>query len=94
MDVIWFDAVQPDGERAWYRHCYGLRGRVWAVHGSFERVYYIAPEYVDGNLREFLESTLVTLWAAITSELRAAIDAPIADDMKARANKYVMYPTP
>jgi len=74
--AIVFEGVQPDPSRAWYRHCYGVRGFVWAVHGSFERTYYFAPEYVDGNLRSHLESTVVSLWAVIRSELEAAIAAP------------------
>lgn len=73
---IVFEGVQPDQSRAWYRHCYGVRGFAWAVHGSFERTYYFAPDYVDGNLRPHLESTIVSLWAVIRSELEAAIAAP------------------
>lgn len=73
---IVFDAVQPDPNRAWYKHCYGVRGFAWAEHGSFERIYYFSPDYVEGNLREFLESTIVSLWAVIRSELEAAIAAP------------------
>lgn len=91
-EEIWFDAVQPADDRSFYRHCYGLRGRVWAVHGHFERVYYIAPDYVEGVLRQHLESTLVTLWAVIESEIRAAIEAPISGRYAAAANEYVMHP--
>lgn len=89
---IWFDAVQPDESRRWYRHCYGLRGHAWAVHGYFERVYYVAPDYVDGVLRKHLESALVTLWAVISSEIRAAIDTPIIGRFSAAANEYVAHP--
>lgn len=77
-DMIVFEGVQPDPSRALYRHCYGVRGFAWAVHGSFERVYYFAPDYVDGNLRPHLESTIVSLWAVIRSEMEAAIAAPNA----------------
>jgi len=75
-DVIVFDAVRPDPRRGWYGHCYGLRGFAWSTHGSFERIYYFSPDYVDGNLREHLEHTIVSLWAVVRSELEAAIKAP------------------
>ena len=73
--TIIFEGVQPDKARPWYHHCYGVRGFVWDVHGSFERTYYFSPDYVDGNLRDLLESTIVSLWAVIRSELEAAIAA-------------------
>lgn len=76
--VITYSGVQPNERRGLYRHCYGVRGFVWSVHGSFERTYYFTPDYVDGALREHLESTVVTLAAVIRSELEAAIAAPNA----------------
>lgn len=89
---IWFDVVQPDSSRTWYRHCYGLRGRAWAVHGHFERVYYIAPDYIEGPLRRHLEQTLVSVWAVIESELRAAIDAPVSARYADAAKPYLANP--
>ena len=76
--AIIFEGVQPNKARAWYHHCYGVRGFVRAVHGSFERTYFFSPDYVDGNLREHLESTIVSLWAVIRSELEAAIREPMS----------------
>lgn len=75
-ETMIFDGVGPGPNRQWYAHCYGLRGFIWSVHGSFERTYYFSPDYVDGNLREHLETTIVSLWAIIKSELEAAIAAP------------------
>lgn len=74
--VIEYAGVGPDDTRGLYRHCYGVRGFVWSVHGSFERTYYFSPDYVEGVLRPHLESTIVSLWAVVRSELEAAISAP------------------
>lgn len=70
-EVMIFDGVGPDPNRQWYAHCYGVRGFIWSVHGSFERTYYFSPDYVDGNLRDHLETTIVSLWAVVRSELEA-----------------------
>ena len=98
MTAIEFDAVQPEPRRALYRHCYGIRGRVWAVHGHFERIYFISPDYVDGNLREFLTPTILSLWAVVRSELEAAIAAPMTPEneamYRAAAGYIPLGPTP
>ncbi len=75
-ETMIFDGVGPDPNRQWYAHCYGVRGFIWSVHGSFERTYYFSPDYVEGSLRDHLETTIVSLWAVVRSELEAAIAAP------------------
>lgn len=88
-DFIEFSAVRPDPTRQWYRHCFGLRGHVWAVRGSFERVYYFDPDYVLGELSHLLPQTLVSLAAVIRSELEAAIDQQMTPTHAAAVNQFL-----
>jgi hypothetical protein len=88
-EQIEFSALRPDPLRTWYRHCFGLRGFVWSVHGSFERVYYFDPDYVLGELSHLLPQTVISLAAVIESELEAAIDQPMKPEHAARVNAFL-----
>lgn len=89
VGAIEFSGVQPDPTRGRYRHCYGVRGFTWSIHGSFERVYYFDPDYVDGPLRPHLENTIMSLWAVIVSELEAAIEQKMRPDLSDRVTAFL-----
>lgn len=88
-DNIEFTAVRPSQDRDLYRHCFGLRGFVWAVHGSYERIYYFSPEYVLGESSHLLQQILVSLAAVVRSELEAAIDQPMKPEHSAEVDAFL-----
>ena len=75
IDKMEWEGVPPSDDRDWYRHCFGVRCRVWAVAGSYERTYYLNPIHLGEELRPLLMNTVWGIVEIIKSELIAAIDA-------------------
>jgi hypothetical protein len=75
IDKMEWEGVPPAEDRDWYRHCFGVRCRVWAVAGCYERTYYLDPIHLGEDLRPLLANTVWGIVEIIQSELIAAIDA-------------------
>ena len=73
--AIW-EGVQPRPTRHWYSHCYGVKVTVWAVHGYFERVYFLAPDMIENKqMFESFQGLFESIVRVLESEMSAAIDA-------------------
>lgn len=70
------EVLQPDPNRKWYRHCYGIKMSTWEFPGGYiERIYFLNPIHLSPELYGQLNQTVMTMISILDAEINAAWSA-------------------